>query len=207
MTYTYILGHAGFAKELYEQFIVRNNSYNFGGFIVLKENKAILINENEGYSEFTYPKDANFIVGTGNKNWRSKFLTHFLDKYPATSEYFPNFYSEATYISKVSKIGIGNVFCPFSLVNGDAQIGDFNLFNIYSSISHDCRLGSYNILCPYTVILGNCLINDTNFFGSHVTITPRVKIGSNNTISAGECVFDDLQNKEFFQSGIIYQKT
>lgn len=204
---TYILGYAGFAKELYDQVILRDSSYDFGGFITLKDDKAVLINENSGFSNFSYSLNARFILGTGNKTWRHKFLSHFLKHYSATDKHFPNVFNNLAYISKIANIGVGNVFCPFTIVNADAKIGDFNLFNVYSSIHHDCVLGNHNILCPHSIILGNCNIGNNNFLGSHVTITPKRSIGNDNTISAGECVFDDLHNKEFFQSGVIYDKT
>jgi hypothetical protein len=37
-------------------------------------------------------------------------------------------------------------------------------------------------------------------------VTEKVTIGSNNIISAGECVFDNINNNELFQSGIILKK-
>ncbi len=202
----YILGQGGFAHEVYEQFILRSPNRLFGGFIVLNDNKAIIFSQTHGATEFDYPENAAFILGTGTKYWRTKFLQHFLAKYPAIEEHFPNMYSDHAYISKISNIGIGNVFCPFSLVNADANIGNFNLFNVYSSTHHDCEIGSYNIISPYTAILGNCKVGNHNFFGSHVTVAPKTTICDDNTISAGECVFDDLSNREFFQSGVIYKK-
>jgi acetyltransferase-like isoleucine patch superfamily enzyme len=202
----YILGQGGFAHEIYEQFFARSSDRLFGGFIVLNDNKAIIFSSTHGAAQFEYPESAAFILGTGNKHWRKKFLQHFLSRYPATEDYFPSMYSEHAYISKISNIGIGNVFCPFSLVNADANIGDFNLFNVYSSIHHDCTLGSYNVVSPYAGILGYCKVGNYNFFSSHITVVPRTTIGDDNTISAGECLFDDLSNREFFQSGIIYKK-
>lgn len=206
MKKTYILGQGGFAYELYEQIFLDNFFYDFGGFIVLKDNKAFVFNDKEGSREFDYNTDSQFILGTGTKKWRTTFLTHFLEKYPATLEHFPNVCSKQSYISRISKMGIGNVFCAFSLVNANAQLGNFNMFNVYASIHHDCILGSYNILSPHATVLGNCKVGDLNFFGSHATLVPKAAIGNDNTISSLECVFDNLGDREFFQSGVIYKK-
>jgi acetyltransferase-like isoleucine patch superfamily enzyme len=54
--------------------------------------------------------------------------------------------------------------------------------------------------------MGFAKIGDDNFLGANVTITPKVLIGNDNTISAGECVFDNMNDREFFQSGIIRKK-
>jgi hypothetical protein len=51
MKKTYILGNGGYAQEVFEQIFLRNVISNFGGFIILKDNKAFLIGD-EGSSTF-----------------------------------------------------------------------------------------------------------------------------------------------------------
>jgi len=202
---TYILGNNGFAREIFEQIILRQRASNFGGFIILNNDKPFVIGD-EGSFEFSYPNNSCFIVGTYNKKQRIEYIKHFKQHYPTTSTYFPTFSSENAYISKLSTVGVGNLFCPFSTVNGDASIGDFNCFNIYSSINHACKIGNYNIMSPYAGVMAYCNIGDSNFLGTHSTITPKITIGNDNTISAGECVFDNLTDRQFFGSGIVYNK-
>lgn len=202
---TYILGNSGFAKEIFEQIFVRNPKHNFEGFIILKDDKPFVIGSDGSY-EFTYDNSSSFVLGTGHKKWRKSFIEHFKQHYPLTSTYFPTFAAEDAHISKMSVIGIGNVFCSFSLTNADSQIGDFNCFNIYSTISHDCIMGNENIISPYAGIMGFCKVGNNNFFGTHSTVTPKLTIGNDNTISAGECLFENLENRQFFQSGVVYNK-
>jgi hypothetical protein len=45
MKKTYILGNGGYAQEVFEQIFLRNVISNFGGFIILKGNKAFLIGD------------------------------------------------------------------------------------------------------------------------------------------------------------------
>lgn len=202
----YILGNGGFANELYDQVFLQNpTSEIFGGFITLKGNEALLVSNN-GVEIFTYPVNAKFILGTGNKKWRNKFLLHFFDKYRETEEHFPNIIVGSAHMSKMADIGIGNVFCAFTLVNADAKIGNFNLFGAYSTISHDCVMGDYNILSPKSALTGNVAVKDFNFLGAGTTILPDVSIGSHNSLSAGEYLFEHMDNKQFFQSGIITNK-
>lgn len=201
---SYILGNSGFAKELFDQ-TFSTGTKQFNGFITLKDDKAYILNE-QGTHPFFYPKNVEFILGTGNKKWRKTFIDHFTSRYEPSTEYFPNIIHSTAYISSLSSMGIGNVFCPFSLVNGDAKMGSFNCFNIYSTISHDCIIGNHNIMSPYSGLMGRCTMQDTNFLGTNSIITPDTKLGSDNTISAGEVVFDDMCDREFFQSGLIYKK-
>lgn len=202
---TYILGNSGFAKEIFEQIILKNHKTNFEGFIILKDDKPFVITSNGSY-EFDYPENASFVLGTGNKKWRTQFINHFKSHYPLSSRFFPTFCAEDAHISKMSILGIGNVFCSFSLTNADAQVGDFNCFNIYSTVSHDCVVGDNNIISPYAGIMGYCKVGNSNFMGTHSTITPKITIGNDNTISAGECLFDDMGDRQFFGSGVIYNK-
>ena len=45
MNKLYILGNGSFAQEVFEQIIVANQIKNFGGFIILKDDKAFCIGE------------------------------------------------------------------------------------------------------------------------------------------------------------------
>jgi acetyltransferase-like isoleucine patch superfamily enzyme len=202
---TYILGNSGFARELFEQIFLRKTSIDFGGFITLNGDRPFVVGS-EGSHEFDYPTDSNFVLGTGNKKYRKLFIDHFKLHYPLSSTYFPTFCAEDAHISKTSVLGIGNVFCSFSLTNANAEVGDFNCFNVYSTVSHDCVVKNNNIISPYAGIMGYCKVGNNNFLGTHSTITPRLAIGNDNTISAGECLFDNLADRQFFQSGVIYNK-
>jgi UDP-3-O-[3-hydroxymyristoyl] glucosamine N-acyltransferase len=205
MSKTYILGNGGFAKEIFEQIFLQDKNYSFGGFIILKDKKAYLIND-QGITPFTYEATASFVLGTGHKKWKSAFIEHFSRYYEKTIKHFPNIISSKAYVSHTSSMGIGNVLCAFSLINANAQIGSFNTINVYASINHDCIIGDNNILSPYASILGYCKVGDNNFLAAKAVITPTISIKDGNTISAGEVVFDDMANREFFQSGIITKK-
>lgn len=179
----FILGNGSFAQEVFEQIVVENSIQDFGGFVILKDDKAFAITE-EGSSVFTYPKHSQFVLGTSSQEWRAKFLEHFVQYYEMTPTHWPNMGAPACYLSTSSSMGIGNIFLSFSLINANAEIGDFNLFNIYSSISNDCVVG------------------DENIFHQYASAINGVKIGDGNLITAGEVLFDSIEDNIIFQSGI-----
>lgn len=201
---TYIMGNGGFAQEIFAQIIVPH-AHNFGGFIILKNNEAFLIDD-DGINPFTYPENAKFILGTGNKQWRRLFLRHFLLKYPQSIKHFPNVEARSSFVASTAKLGIGNVFCEFSILNATAEIGDFNMFNPYSSVFHDTIIGDNNVLSPYSGIMGYCELGNENFLGVGTHITPKLELGDENTLSAGETLFEDMGNRQFFQSGLVMDK-
>ena len=201
----YILGNGGFAHEIFEQVFLQTYRDDFGGFITLKGDEAFVVSE-EGVNPFDFPNDAKFILGVGHKKWRNKFLEILTPHYEFTAEHFPNVNAKDAHISKLAIMGVGNIFCSFSMLNANARIGDFNCINIYASINHDCVVGNHNVFSPYSGIMGYYSVGNSNFLGTHSTVVPKVKLGNENTISSGECVFDNMNDREFFQSGIITKK-
>jgi len=206
MAKIYILGNGGFAQEIFEQVILGHAvKEEFGGFIILKDGEAILIGD-EGAVAFSYPEDARFILGTGNKYWRRRFLSHFTTHYQKTLQHFPNVEAPYAHVSKIATMGIGNVFMNFALINANAEIGDFNMLYSYSSIHHDSVVGSNNVLSPYAGLMGYIKMEDENFLGVGTHITPKCKVGNENTLSAGETLFEDMGDRQFFQHGLVLDK-
>lgn len=203
---TYILGNGGFAQEVFAQVILSNSITNeFGGFIIIKDNEAILIGD-EGASTFTYPIASSFILGTGNKTWRRTFIDHFTKYYQLTPAHFPNTLAPLAWVSPLAKLGVGNLFMNFSLINGNASMGDFNMFNPHSSLYHDSSLGDNNVFSPHSGVMGYCSLGNENFLGTGTHITPKCSLGNENTLSAGETLFDDMTDRQFFQSGVVVNK-
>lgn len=197
----YILGNGNYAREIFEQFFLKENKYNFGGFITLISDKAFVINT-DGIHLFNYSTDSYFIIGCDLLI--DPIITYFTNKY--SSLHFPNMFSNTSYISISSMFGYGNIFSPFSSIIGVVSIGNFNRFHIHSGIRDSTIIGNYNILDPYANISINCTIGDNNIFKSNSNISEKIIIENNNLISAGECLFDNMESDRLFQSGIIMKK-
>lgn len=67
-------------------------------------------------------------------------------------------------------------------------------------------MGFNNVLLPQAQILGDSSMEDNNLLASSAVVVPQVKMGNENTISAGEVLFDNLENRKFFQSGFVVNK-
>ena len=59
----YILGNGGFAQEVFEQIVLKEGATSFGGFIILKKDKAYCISE-DGATLFNHDEKSSFILGT-----------------------------------------------------------------------------------------------------------------------------------------------
>lgn len=204
----YILGNGGFANYLYNQIVKKASfasKYIFKGFIIIKDGKAFCVSEN-GLQRFAFPPQSSFILGTNKTKYRQEFLELFSDYYTFDKETFPNIIVGSGFIDTRVEKGYGNVICDFASILGPSKIGNFNCLNMYSCIQHNTKVGSYNIFSPYAVILPKSKIQDYNFLGTHSMINKKIQIGSNNTISAGECLFDDIEDNNYFQSGFAEKK-
>ena len=202
---TYLLGNGGYAQECFEQFVLGEVIEDFGGFQILKNNKLVLINE-EGVNDFKYLDKSSFVLGTGHPVWRKKFLEHLFKIYEQDVNHFPNIVSNKAHLSQTSRLGIGNVLNCFAMTNANADIGNFNLLNCYTSVHHGARMGSHNIFSTYATVLGYCNVGDDNWLGSGTTVTQRTNIGNDNTLNSGEYLFDDLLDRQIFQSGVTFDK-
>ena len=206
----YILGAGNFAQEVYSEVFLQGNASDhglFGGYIYIsKLDNTILIDLENNEKGFAYPKDACFILATGVKKWRQKFIEIFTKKYPINEEHFPNVWSDSANISPLASYGVGNVFLWNTLVRANAEMGNFNLMNAASIVHHNVKLGFNNVLLPQSQILGDSSMGDNNVLASSSVVVTKISMGNDNTVSAGEVVFDNMSDRKFFQSGIIIDK-
>jgi len=202
---TYLLGNGGYAQECFEQFVLGGVIEDFGGFLILKNNKLVLIDD-EGVNDFKYQDKASFVLGTGHRVWRKRFLNHLFKIYEPDINHFQGIVANEADLSQNSRLGIGNVLDCFAMTNANADMGNFNLLNCYASVHHDVRMGNHNIFTTYATVLGYCNVGDDNWLGNGTTVTQRTNIGNDNTLSSGEHLFDDMTDRQFFKAGVIVNK-
>lgn len=79
-------------------------------------------------------------------------------------------------------IGEGAIFCGFTHITSNAQIGRFFHGNIYSYIAHDCVIGDFVTFGPGVMCNGHVVIEDHAYIGTGVVI----KDGTNKPIVIGK---------------------
>ena len=204
----FILGGGHFAQEVYSEVYLQGNAKDFGefgGYITFSEDEAMLTTKTE-YKPFSYPLDAMFILAVGIKKWRLKFIKHFTLVYERPVKYFPNVFAKSANISPLATMGIGNIFLWNTLVRANASIGDFNLLNAASIVHHDVVLGNNNVLLPQAQILGDSKMGYNNVLASSAVVVPKVTLGNDNSISAGEVLFDDIEDRKLVKANSILDK-
>lgn len=195
----YILGNDVAAQSLCTNI---NDIFDIKGFITAKNGKLYLI-KNNTTTPFEHLVGNIYALATTNRQQRLEFLNYF-KAIPGIDfkETFPNLFFENTYISDIASIGSGNIFYPNSGLYGTASIGSFNYFFPYSSAQLGSVIGNNNFLYSYSCVDFQSCIEDHNTLMTSSYITNKAKIGSKNLIWGGEVVYENLDNSEYFQSGI-----
>lgn len=91
-----------------------------------------------------------------------------------------------------SEHGDGGIFCPYSVVTVDCNIGSHLHMNLHSDIGHDCIIGDYVTLAPGARVSGKCNIGEGVYIGSNAVIREGVTIAAWSIIGANCVVLHDI---------------
>lgn len=139
-------------------------------------------------------ENAEFIIGIGDGKVRREIAGRF----PTLS--FCNL------IHPAATMGIGQRQeldkCTGTIVSAgvrlsnNIRVGNFSLFNLNSTVSHDCAIGDFSTISPSVSIAGNVVLGDCVFVGIGANISNgksdrKLKIHSGTVIGAGAVVIED----------------
>lgn len=185
----YIIGSGGFAKEVYS--IIRTlKRYQVIAFIDTTHKPPISLYGNDvpviSERDFLTKKPSNQInlaIGIGNpikiKNFSEVFASY----------NFPNIIHPSAIIDLgVVSIGKGNIITAGVIFTTCIEIGDFNIFNLYTTIGHDTNIGDYNVINPHVNISGEVHIGNCNLLGVGSTILQNIRVGNYTTIGANSLI-------------------
>lgn len=174
-----IAGNSGFAREVSGWLTQRR----------IAVRKCIFDDEEKKLSMEDYvpqPTD-EFVIAIADPKGRESVATR-LSKMAGVK--FHNLHLMTANVNVVC--GLGNVWCPTSLVSAGTRVGDFVQVNVMTSIGHDVRVGNFCTFSSHVDICGWVEIGDRCFFGSGSRVFPKVKIGNDVTVGAGAIVMNDL---------------
>ncbi|MFT4847597.1 MAG: UDP-3-O-[3-hydroxymyristoyl] glucosamine N-acyltransferase [Sediminicola sp.] len=145
---------------------------------------------------FSFKVDANIelILSIGNLALRSRIITHFTQK----NIKFTNFIHHTSRVFRTVKLGVGNVFCPYTQIGPNVVIGNNNTFNNKSSIGHNSIIGDNNMFCPNMGLSGYTVVGNSNFFSLNVVTVPNIKVGNNNVIAPNMVIEKDIESDSVF---------
>lgn len=178
----YIFGNGGFAREVF--FILIRNG--------IEEKDILFIDEQQEDNFLQTVNKAKCYIAVGDSSTRKKIY----DKIKFKGYEFPNLFDKNSVFEKhLNSIGFGNIFCAGSIVTVDCKIGNFNNFNLLTTVGHDVEICDFCTFSPGAKISGNTKIKNECFFGTNSCTVEGITINNNITIGAGAVVVKDLRER------------
>lgn len=191
----YILGSGGFAKEVY--FLITSiQKYDIKGFIDIKQGNDIIFGGNnipvlseEAFLKDIKPNQASIAMGIGEPALIQKLALKF------SGYSFPNLIHPGVVCDFENVLfGQGNVITAGVIFTTHIKVGNFNIFNLATTVGHDVAIGDYNVLNPAVNVSGGVTIGNTNLLGVGCTILQYKNIGNNVIVGASSLVTKDVDS-------------
>lgn len=104
-------------------------------------------------------------------------------------------------VARDVKLGEGTFVAAGAVINSGTQIGRNVIINTLSSVDHDCLIGDFVHVAPGVTLSGGVEIGREAHVGTGACVTQYLKIGKKAFIKAGEMVFRDVADGDFFYEG------
>lgn len=162
MKHLVIIGAGGMGRTLFGmafESLGFNTEFDVRGFIDDDEhaldnfsNYAPIVGNISNYIPLA---DDVFVSSIGG-NFRKACIESLL----ARGANFINLIHNTTRIRTNVQMGVGNVFCPYSVVGADVVMGSFNLLQNFTVIGHDVHMGDYNRIDTHVTCVGGVRIGN-----------------------------------------------
>ncbi len=140
-------------------------------------------------------KDMPFVIGIAEGAIRRKIAAHFAGKIKFGNLIHPT----ATFgwgQRELLESRQGIIIGAGVRFTSNIVVGDFTIFNLNATVSHDCVIGDFVTISPQACILGNVDIKSGAWIGASATINQGTNvskrmIGPNTIIGSGAVVLND----------------
>jgi sugar O-acyltransferase (sialic acid O-acetyltransferase NeuD family) len=101
-----------------------------------------------------------------------------------------------SFLTKSSKIGLGNLISSGVNINALTKIGKGCIINTGAIIEHECMIDDFVHIGPGAVLAGNVRIGSNTFIGANVAVRQGISIGENVVVGAGSVVVKNIPDNE-----------
>ncbi|PZP27309.1 MAG: hypothetical protein DI603_22340 [Roseateles depolymerans] len=136
--------------------------------------------------------DADFVIGIGNPSVRRKIAARLSAniRLHAPNLIHPRADIDVTQV----RLGVGNIITSGTVFTCAIEIGDHNVFNLNSTVGHDCHIGSFNVINPGCCLSGHTTLGDACLLGTGCQVLEGLSIASNSTVGGGALVAKSIKD-------------
>lgn len=144
----------------------------------------------------------SYVIGIGDNNIRQKISQRYAGRLHFTNLIHPSAsFGKGQRELVEAKRGI--IVCAGVRLTNNIQVGNFCIFNLNSTISHDVMIDEFVYVAPGAHVLGNVHIKARAWIGTGVAINQgsesrKRHIGRDTTIGSGAVVVDDCESNAIY---------
>lgn len=197
-----IFGTSGFSRE------VGDIAYELGykTIYIAQDNKLVeswtFDDEVTTEQEVLQIKNISFAIGIGDNLIRKKIF----NKMSKTLEFTNLIHPSATFgKGQLDNIGkkTGVIICAGVRLTSNIEVGNFNIYNLNSTIGHDVICEDFINIAPGANISGNVHIEENCWIGTGAVInqgdpSEKLRIGRNTIIGSGSVVVKNCENNSTY---------
>lgn len=198
MKHLIIIGVGGFAREVYwhaQESIGYGTEWDIKGFL---DGDVKL--PNAEYEKIALPllgdintyiayKNDVFICAIGMPAIRKKII----EKIQIKKWEFMNLIHKTAKIQGNTKIGIGNIMCPYTHINDGAVMGNHVVLNKGAGLGHDSKAGDYSCFMGNAGLMGYAQAGKCVYFADGAAALPHSVVEDNAYIGCRSVVFKHVK--------------
>ena len=165
------------------------DAYAFSGQIILE-------------SDIDRYQDIRYVIGIGDNGIRQRIAQRYTGFLRFTNLIHPSA-SFGKGQRELLEAKQGVIVCAGVRLTTNIQVGNFCIFNLNSTISHDVMVDEFVYVAPGAHVLGNVHIEVRAWIGAGVVINQGAEsrkrhIGRDTTIGSGAVVVDDCESNAIY---------
>lgn len=142
-------------------------------------------------------QDIGYVIGIGDNSIRQHIAQRYSDRLRFTNLIHPSA-SFGRGQRELLEAKRGVIVCAGVRLTNNTQVGNFCIFNLNSTISHDVVIGDFVYVAPGAHVTGNVQIEARAWIGTGVAINQGTAsrkrfIGADTTIGSGAVVVSDCE--------------
>lgn len=195
----YVIGTSGLAREMAlvaEHVNAREHRWEIAGFVGetgADAGRDLGLAPIVGDDQWLLERDeeADIVIGIGHPRVKAIAIEPYL-AHGARFAYPNLVHPSATLDFRRVELGQGNVITAGCALTCDITIGDFNLFNLNTTVGHDSRIGDYNVFNPSVNVSGGVVVGRNVLVGTGAQILENRSVGDEAIVGAGAVVTKDV---------------